>query len=218
MKKTIISAFVIALAFTACKSDKKVETSTAKEVEVVKKVDTQTFKTVANGSQLKWRATHLGGLQPRFGTVQVKEAVVLVNDEKVTNGKFVIDLNTLTVDSFEKGDERKDELQKHLKSDDFFNIEKHPTVTFEMTKLTPLTGDYNSEMTGNLTISGVTKSITFKTNVAVHPDAVAFNSEDFTVNRQDWGLSYHSEGDEGIPKDYLIDNGIGFTVNVKVEK
>ena len=218
MKKTILSAFVIALAFTACKSDKKVETSTAKDVEVVKKADTQTFKTVANRSQLKWRATHLGGLQPRFGTVKIQEASVLVNDNKVTNATFIVDLASLSVDSFDEGAEQKGKLEGHLTSADFFNTDKYPTATFELTKLSPLTGDYNSEMTGNLTISGITKSITFKTNVAVHPDAVAINSEDFTINRQDWGLSYHSEGDEGIPKDYLIDNGIGFTVNVKVGK
>jgi len=218
MKKTILSVFILALAFTACKSDKKVETSTAKEVEVVKKADTQTFKTVAKGSQLKWRATHLGGLNPRFGTVKLKDATVLLNDNKVTNATFVVDLNTLSVNSFDKGSEDKAKLEEHLKSADFFNTGKFPTATFELTKLTPLTGDYNSEMTGNLTISGVTKSITFKANVAVHPDAVAINSEDFTINRQDWGLSYHSEGDKGIPKDYLIDNGVKFTVNVKVEK
>ena len=52
-------------------------------------------------------------------------------------------------------------------------------------------------MTGNLTISGVTKSITFKTNVAINKEAIAINSEYFTINRQDWGLSYHSEGDKG---------------------
>ncbi len=218
MKKTIISAFVIALAFIACKSDKKVETSAAKEVEIIKEVDTQTYKKVAKGSQLKWRATHLGGLQPRFGTVKLDKASVLVNDNKITNATFVVDLATLSVDNFDEGAEQKGKLEGHLKSADFFNIEKYPTATFEMTKLTPLTGNYNSEMTGNLTISGVTKSITFKTNVAVHPEAVTINSEDFIINRQDWGLSYHSEGDAGVPKDYLIDNGIGFTVNVKIER
>ena len=218
MKKTIISVFVIALAITACKSDKKVETSVAKEVKIVQEATTSAFKSVAKGSRLTWKATHLGGLQPRFGTVQVQSANVLVTNKVLTNASFVVNLASLSVDNFDKGAEDKGKLEGHLKSDDFFNIEKHPTVTFEMTKLTPLTGDYNNEMTGNLTIMGVTKSITFKTNVAIHPEAVAINSEDFTINRQDWGLSYHSEGDKGIPKDYLIDNGIGFTVNVKVEK
>ncbi len=218
IKKIISSVFIIALTFTACKSDKKVETSDAKEVEVVKKAETKTYATVAEGSKLKWHATHLGGLQPRFGVVKLQSANVSTTNKVLTNAKFVVDLATLSVDNFEKESEQKRKLETHLKNEDFFNIEKNPTVNFEMTKLTPITGNYNSKITGNLTISGVTKNITFKANVEVYDDAVAISSEDFTINRQDWGLSYHSEGEIGIPKDYLIDNGIRFTVNIKVEK
>ena len=81
MKKTIISVFVIALAFTACKKEnKELETTEAKEVTITKQEDTQTFNTVAKGSQIKWKAAHFGGVQERFGTLQLKSSNVLVNN------------------------------------------------------------------------------------------------------------------------------------------
>ena len=109
-------------------------------------------------------------------------------------------------------------MEGHLKSADFFNIEKYPTARFELTKVKENKGDYNSKITGNLTILETTKSISFNANIAVLDNSVAINSEDFSVNRQDWKLSYHTEGDVGVPKDYLITNAIGFTINVAVTK
>ena len=94
----------------------------------------------------------------------------------------------------------------------------HPTAKFELTNVEKTTGDYNSKITGNLTILEVSKSITFNANIAVLDNSVAINSEDFSVNRQDWGLNYHTEGDAGVPADYLIANTVGFTINVSVIK
>lgn len=219
MKKIIISVFVIGLIFTACKKEnKEIETSHAKEVTVTKQEDTQTYKNIAKGSRVKWSAAHFGGVQGRFGTVQLISGNVLVNNDEVTNGNFVIGLNSLSVDNFGPEGKQKESLEAHLKNEDFFNIGKFPTIAFEITDINRTTGDYNSEITGNLTILETTKSVTFKANIAIHPEAVAINSVDFKINRQDWGLSYNTEGDVGVPKDYLIDDNIGLTINVKVEK
>ena len=218
MKKAAITLFVIAIAFTSCKNkEKKADTKDAQEVEIVKAAETETYNTVKEGSMLKWRAAHLGGVQKRFGTTMLKSATVLLNDNVVTNADFVIDLASLTVDSFDDA-ESKGKLEGHLKSPDFFNIEMHPTAKFELTNVEKTTGDYNSKITGNLTILEVSKSITFNANIAVLDNSVAINSEDFSVNRQDWGLNYHTEGDAGVPADYLIANTVGFTINVSVIK
>ena len=73
MKKVIISAFVLAVTFTACKDNgKKVETQEAQKVEEVKKEETITYEKVKEGSIVKWRASHLGGTGARFGTVKLK--------------------------------------------------------------------------------------------------------------------------------------------------
>jgi len=218
MKKVIISLFVLAVVFTSCKdSGKKVETKEAQEVEIVKEAETVIYGTVKEGSELKWRATHLGGTGARFGRTSLKNASVLVNDKKVTNGTFVMDITALTVDNFDDA-KQKEQLEGHLKSADFFNVEKYPSATFELTNVENTVEKYNSRITGNLTILAVTKSVTFNANIVIKDDSVAINSEDFSVNRQDWGLSYHTEGDAGVPKDYLITDAVGFTISVTVTK
>ena len=49
-------------------------------------------------------------------------------------------------------------------------------------------------------------------------DMVSIQSEDFAVDRTEWGLLYNVEGSEGVPADYLIANDIGFTIDVNVSK
>jgi len=218
MKKIVISLFVLGVIFTACKdSGKKVETKEAQEVEVVKKAETVTYSTVKTGSELKWRASHLGGTGARFGRTSLKKASILLNDNKITNATFVMDITTLSVDNFDDA-EQKGKLEGHLKSPDFFNIEKFPNATFELTKVEEKSGDHNSIITGNLTILETTKSISFSANIKVTENSVNISSEDFSVNRQDWGLSYHTEGDAGVPRDFLIANEVGFTIDVTVNK
>jgi polyisoprenoid-binding protein YceI len=79
-------------------------------------------------------------------------------------------------------------------------------------------GDFNSAITGNLAILDSTKSITFNANVNVSEVEVSIISEDFAVDRRDWGIVYHVEGTEGVPIDYIVANDMGFTINVVLSK
>ncbi len=219
MKYSIFTILIIAAILSSCSNNgKHADTKDAAKVEVVKNAQTGTFKNIAASSHLNWRASHLGGLQQRFGKVKLKNAEFLVNNGKVTNATVEVDLNTLTVESFPAGSEQIAKLTGHLKSPDFFNIQKYPTAKFELTSIKPGTGGYNSTVTGNLTILDKTKSITFKANINVTGDKVSIKSEDFSVNRTDWGLTYHTEGTAGVPKNYLIANDIGFTIDVTAGK
>jgi polyisoprenoid-binding protein YceI len=87
-----------------------------------------------------------------------------------------------------------------------------------MTDIESTDGDYNSNVTGNLTIMKSTKSITFSANVEVTDNGVSFISENFIVDRADWNLTYNVEGTEGVPTDYIISNDLGFTIGVMVQK
>jgi polyisoprenoid-binding protein YceI len=219
MKKLILATLIISAMFASCKSKgEKAETKKAEKVEVVKTEKTNAFKNIKAGSHVAWRASHLGGVQPRFGKIFVKNAELLVNDGKVTNASFTMDMGSLTVESFPQGDNQKGKLTKHLKSPDFFNIPQFPTAKFEVTKVTGTNGDFNSIVTGNLTIKGVTKSISFKANVTVSGNEVVIKSKDFAVNRSDWGLTYNAKGTKGVPTNYLISDDVGFTIDVVLTK
>lgn len=218
MKKVIISAFMLSAVLVACSDNgSQTEAKEAVAVEVTKTETTQTYAMVAEGSHVDWRAAHLGGVQPRFGKLMLSGAEVSTTDNVVTNAKVVMDMNNFTVENFED-QESIDKLTGHLKSDDFFKVATYPVSTFELATIDSQEGDYNSRISGNLTILGVTKSISFNANVLISDASVSVKSEDFVVNRTDWGLTYNTEGTEGVPADYLISNDIGFTIDVTVKK
>ena len=219
MKKVILSIFAMGMILSSCSNNgEKAETKEAEKVSVVSTEQTTTLQTIGDGSFVNWRASHLGGAQPRFGKVFVQNASFLVNNGVLTNATVDLDLASLKVESFPEGSEQIGKLEGHLKSPDFFNIQEFPTSKFELTQLQETTGKYNSAITGNLTISGITKSITFNANVNVLENEVSIQSEDFSVDRSDWNLTYNAEGTEGVPVDYLISNDIGFTINVIATK
>jgi len=219
MKKVLVTFIIAGALFVSCGDNKKAaKTTEATTVKVVKNNETTSFNKIDGASQIAWRATHLGGTSPRFGFIKPSGIEFLVNEGKLTNAKVKIAMNSLTVTSFPAGDDQIADLTKHLKSGDFFNTAKYPNATFELTSTTLATGDFNNVVTGNLTILDKTKSITFKANIQVNDDNITLKSEKFTVNRKDWGLTYHTEGTVGVPKDYLIADAIGFEIDVKATK
>jgi hypothetical protein len=165
-----------------------------------------------------WRASHLGGVQPRFGSIGIESAVMLVNDGVLSNATIVMNMSALVVESFPEGAEQIGQLTGHLLSADFFNVVEFPTSVFELTNIENNEGDFNSLVTGNLTILDVTNSITFKATVIVSEAIAYVKSEDFAINRTDWGLSYNTEGTAGVPVDYLIANDIGFTIELRLSE
>ena len=218
MKKIILSVFVVGALLTSC-GDSAVEASDAENVELVQGEETMEYSTVKEGSLLKWSATHFGGVGERYGVINVSSSSVLVNNGQLSNLDAVIDMKSFTVDNFsEEEAEDAGKLAGHLQSPDFFDVENNPTSKFELTKIESAEGDYNSTLTGNLTIMAETKSITFKANVSVSDTEVSIHSEDFIIDRTDWNLSYHIEGSEGVPIDYIIANELGFTINMTVSK
>lgn len=97
-----------------------------------------------------------------------------------------------------------EKLTGHLKSPDFFDVEKHPKVTFRSTSIKS-GGDKGATHTvaGDLTMHGVTKTITFPATIEVKGDAATVKSE-FAVNRKDFGMVYPGKADDLIRDDVVI--------------
>ena len=100
---------------------------------------------------------------------------------------------TATVDlsSVNTGNETRD---NHIRSEDFFHIEKHPTMTFRSTRIRPDGDDFLLD--GDLTLRGVTRPVTFRLEVnGFSPDPYGGTRAGFSataeVNRHDWNVSYN---------------------------
>jgi polyisoprenoid-binding protein YceI len=91
-----------------------------------------------------------------------------------------------------------------LKSADFFDAEKFPKATFVSTSVKP-GGEKNAThtVTGNLTMHGVTKSISFPATIRLAPGSAEADAE-FAINRKDFGIMYPGASDDLIRDDVLI--------------
>ena len=95
------------------------------------------------------------------GHIRIKEGNLNFEGENLVGGNFVIDMSTISSTDLEG--ETAQKLIGHLSSPDFFGIAEHPTANFKITNVSSRgkAGDY--KITGDITIKGITESITFNT-------------------------------------------------------
>lgn len=111
-------------------------------------------------STLTWKGYKMTG--SHYGTVAIESGHLVFNDGELSGGEFVVDMSTLVSDDLTG--EYKGKLEGHLKSDDFFGTEKHPTAKLVFTKV-ERSGKNSYNVTGDLTIKGKTSPVTFELSV-----------------------------------------------------
>jgi polyisoprenoid-binding protein YceI len=95
-------------------------------------------------------------------------------------------------------------LEDHLRSADFFDVEKHPIATFRSTSITPKAeGDATHVVEGTLDLHGVQKTISFPAKITVAGGG-ATGTAQFTINRKDFGIVYAGMPDDLIKDDVLL--------------
>lgn len=158
------------------------------------KLNTQT-------SLIKWIGTKVTG--KHNGEVKIKEGEVLVDNNKITGGKFVIDM--ATIEDKDLDGEWKEKLEKHLKDTDFFEVTKFPTAKFDITKVEEAENG-KLTVTGNLEIKGVSKSISFPATVEKdETQKIKGAKANFNINRQEWGIVYKGKADDVIRDEINLD-------------
>lgn len=96
------------------------------------------------------------------------------------------------------------DLTKHLKTADFFDVAKYPEATFASTAIKAGgEGGASHTVTGNLTLHGVTKSVTFPATINVTPDVATVDST-FSINRKDFGINYAGAADNAIRDNVVL--------------
>jgi polyisoprenoid-binding protein YceI len=162
-------------------------------------------------STIKWVGKKVTGQHD--GTIQLKSGKAVLEDGQLKGGEFVVDMKSLAVsDLTDAGANAK--LTGHLKSDDFFGVDKHPTATFVIKKVTPITMSgasmNNHEVTGDLMIKGKTASLTFPAAVSIGPKSAQANAT-ITVDRTLYDVRFGSTkffdklGDKAIHDNFTLD-------------
>jgi len=105
-----------------------------------------------------------------------------------------------------------DRLTAHLRDADFFDAANHPTATFAATELKPLDGgEATHRVTGDLTLRGVTKTLTFDATLAVN-DGEVLGKATFPIDRQDYGIAYPGKPDDLIKDEVELRLDLTFRV------
>ena len=149
--------------------------------------------TIAEGSTVgftgsKITGSHDGGFNSFAG-----EIVLVDGDPTASRVEFTIDTASLWADA--------EKLTGHLKSSDFFDVETYPTAEFISSGIVAAEGGY--EVTGNLTLHGVTKQITFPASIEV-ADGVVTATAEFFVMRFDFAIEYPGKPDDLIRDEVVI--------------
>ena len=211
MKKIILSLVLVASVLTACKENKKEKVEVKEAVKVAVDVSKLNNVDVA-ASVLNWKGNKPTG--SHNGTVSLKSGGLLVEEGKLTQGVFVVDMNSI-VNVDMKGSKGAGNLEGHLKSVDFFDVANNPTAKFTITNVTEETGKL--AVTGNLEIKGITKSITIPASISTENGVTTFKSETFNVDRTDFDITYKSKKIDAALKDKFINDLMELSFEVKTK-
>ncbi|WP_276498190.1 YceI family protein [Pontibacter litorisediminis] len=208
MKKYVILASLAGTLFYTAHAGNTNSGATAAEVAAPAKA--RAYKVDVATSDLKWHAKKVTG--EHLGNLALQSGEMLVNGNKIVGGTFVIDMNAITCTDIKDADYNA-KLVGHLKSDDFFSVDKHPTATFKISSVKPIAnaaaGKPNATVTGDLTIKGITNQVTFPATVSVK-NGVASAKADVTIDRTKYDVRYRSNsffenlGDKAIYDDFTV--------------
>lgn len=145
MKKTILSlALTTVFGLTAIASP----------------IDGEKKAVKVDESTVTWKAYKVTG--SHTGTIALKSGALEFDGDKLTGGEFVVDMTSISNTDLE-GD-YKGKLEGHLNSDDFFGTATNPTSSLVFTKV-EASGKNSYKVTGDLTIKGITKPVTFDVSI-----------------------------------------------------
>jgi polyisoprenoid-binding protein YceI len=167
----------------------------------------ETFKVESSKSKVAWLAKKVTG--QHNGTVSLNNGTLTVSNGMVTGG--TIEINMTSIECLDLQGEWKDKLVGHLKSDDFFSVSKNPVSKFEITNVAKKGEE--TIVTGNLTIKGITQTISFPASISVKGSAVVAIAT-IKIDRTKFDIKYGSKSFiEGIG-DKAIDDEFELQINL----
>ena len=206
IRKFIIPASIIIFTLIGC--GKKNET---KDIKVGNTSSTYlekgSYDIINTESELKWIGKELS-TDTHTGTLALKKGKIDVNANGVINGEVEIDMTTIIVTDMQGKWGKK--LEGHLKSPDFFGVEKYPNAFIKFHSEEKQIKDSQINLFGELTIKDITHPITFTAELLdIKPSIIAKANLSFDRSKYDVrfrsGKFFENLGDKLILDDINVD-------------
>jgi len=169
-------------------------------------VTAQTKKVDATKSSINWLAKKVTG--QHNGTINLKDGALVFKGKKLVGGTFTVDM--ATINDLDLTGDYKGKLEGHLKSDDFFSVQKFPTSTLVFKTI----GSKNKDVytvTADLTIKGITNPVTFDITVTENSATTTLK-----IDRTKYDIKYKSSnffenlGDKAIYDEFELTVALTF--------
>ncbi len=208
--KTLFVPISLALLVLTSSCREKTKAAEIGDIETVATAEenSETFRALPHESTITW-----SGYKPtgsHTGTIALNHGKFTVTDGVIESGIFTIDMASL------KDSEGNARLEKHLKSEDFFEVEKHPESVFQVTGVETANG--KTLLSGNLKMKDTTNNVTFPMTLIHRNDTIILRSEPFTIDRSKWNVRFGSKSFFKDLGEKYIDNDIELTIVVKASK
>lgn len=197
VRLSVAGAFVVSAAMVSCSGEAGGDKAKVDSTQEVADAKGKTLRADLTQSTVGFTGFGVGKSHP--GTFRLKDGWLSVKRGEVTGGKFTIDINSMAID---EPANISDKLRPHLLSADFFEAEKYPAATFEITDVKPYTPSAtdtsvvpgaNYSVSGNFTLKGVTKNITFPAKIVVNEKDYASAQADFVIDRTLWNMNWGND-------------------------
>lgn len=165
-------------------------------------------------STLYWEGNKPGG--KHHGTIEVIGGSAITDGNRISGGSFEIDMSSIRNDDV-KNEGMRNRLLGHLKSEDFFFVEKYPMATFEITRV-EASGGSTHLITGDLTIRGNTNEISFPAEIKMDDEMIHAQSGEIVLDRTRWDVNHMSKSIFAEMKDNFINDEMIVKLDVHLSR
>ena len=147
---------------------------------------TNDVKVNTKNSKLIWTGSKPTG--SHTGTIDIVSGFLTFDHGNFVGGTFSIDMQSLATNDMSEESNKK--LDRHLKNEDFFDVEKFSDANLKITKVFKI-DDRNYSVLADLTMKGITNPISFEAEVTGNGNSFVAAAK-FTIDRTKWGVEYKS--------------------------
>ena len=202
-----ISLFIYSCIGTHQSDAQRAYTGVENTIQKVLKADTLSVD--LSNSSIHWKGTKMRGAGKHEGELQLQSSYFLSEKGKISGGQFIADMTSIGVTDIPLHELIPiRNLNNHLKSEDFFEVENYPTSKFVISIIEHLPNDSIS-VSGNLTIKNITRLIEFK---AINREQ-EFSTK-FKFDRFLWNIAYEGSWADKT----LVDRDIELTIKLKIKQ